>query len=398
MLHSYLVPGLEYGNTIRSNLTNPAVNSGWNSTSYFAGNTSLLEAWGHSVLGINYSGGGYLSSDGRQGNGQFHQLAAGYTLNLRRWQLLFLDQFSYLPESGFGFGSTTALGIPGVGGTLGAPLPTLQGGFTPNQSVLSATGPRYSNTSGAQLTYLIGKRSSITVGGTFGLLRFVNSTAFDNYNPSLNAGYSYEITKNDSIGLLYRFGAFHFTANPQAIGDHTAQLAYGRKITGRLALQLYGGPEYTAVRVPVGGQTSRLVGSGGATLVYGSRRNLLTLSYMNGVTGGSGVLTGAASNTVTATLGRELTRTWQGGLDFGFARNGTLLNGTGQPSQHYNSWYAGGGLTRPFGRETTLSLGYRAEIEQASQSVCNVPGCGAYYLQHSIWISMQWHSSPLVLQ
>jgi len=396
--HSYWVPGLEYGNTIRSNSPNPAVNSGWNSSNYFAGNMTLLEAWGHSLLGVNYSGGGIVSRDGGSGNGQFHQLSMGYHLDLRRWQWVILEQFSYLPESGFGFGGTTALAIPGVAGTLGASLPGLQAGYVPNQSILSAAGPRYSNVSGAQLTYVLSARSVVTFGGSYGILRFINGGSLDSDNPIFSGGYGYQVTKNDTIGIQYRFGAFHYSRNPQAVGDQALQLAYGRKITGRVSLQLYAGPEYSSLRVPVSGQRSRTGGSGGATLLYGTRRGLLTVSYMRGVTGGSGVFAGADSNMVTANMGHSLTRVWQGSLDFGYARNGALLNNTGQPSTHYNSWYTGAGATSPFGRDINFSLGYRAQIEQANQAVCNGPGCGASYLQHSIWMSFQWHSRPLVVE
>jgi len=60
--HSYWVPGIEYSNTAKSNSLNPAAASGWNTTSFVTGDVSLLEAWSHSLLSMNYSGGGYFSS------------------------------------------------------------------------------------------------------------------------------------------------------------------------------------------------------------------------------------------------------------------------------------------------------------------------------------------------
>ncbi|MGB7285163.1 MAG: hypothetical protein WBE13_23090 [Candidatus Acidiferrum sp.] len=396
--HSYWVPGLEYGNAISSNSPSIVANSGWNSTNYFLGTLIILELSGHSVFGVNYSGGGTLSTGGGAVDGQMHQLSTGYSLNSGRWQILLLDQFSYLPESGFGFGGGTALAIPGVQGILGASLPGMQAGFLPNQSILSATGQQISNTGAAQATYLVSRRSSITVNATYGLLRYVNSSNFDSNNPTAGIGYSYELTRNDSIGVQYRFGSFQFPGNPQAIGIQVGQLEYGRKITGQLSVQLFGGPEYTAVRVPVSGQSNRLVGSGGATLLYGWRRSQLSLIYNSGVTAGSGIFTGANTNMVTASLGRSLTRIWQGSIDGGFAKNAALLNYTAQTPIHYTSWFAGAGVSRPFGRDTTLSLGYRAEIEDTNGTVCSVPACGSSYLQHSIWLSFQWHSRPLVIE
>ena len=46
-----------------------------------------------------------------------------------------LDQFSYLPQSAFGFGGGTNLGIPGVGGSIGPTIPGLGSSYVPNQSI-----------------------------------------------------------------------------------------------------------------------------------------------------------------------------------------------------------------------------------------------------------------------
>src|SRR6267142_670525 len=125
MRHSYWVPGIEYSNTIRSNSLSPATNSAWNTTSFVSGDISLLEAWSHSLLSANYSGGGFSSTDPIQGNGQYHRLATAFEVDQRRWQLLLVDQFSYLPQSAFGFGGTSGLATAGIVGTLAVPLPEL---------------------------------------------------------------------------------------------------------------------------------------------------------------------------------------------------------------------------------------------------------------------------------
>ena len=81
----------------------------------------------------------------------------------------------------------------------------------------------------------------------------------------------------DIIGVFYRFSSYHYSGNPEAIGDHTVNFAYGRKISGRLALQLSGGPEITTFRVPIGTQTHRISGSGSAALTYATPRGGLSL-------------------------------------------------------------------------------------------------------------------------
>ncbi len=135
MRHSYWVPGFQFSNIVRSTALNQTTASGWNSTSYVTGNVSLLEAWSHSQLALNYTGGGFFSTDISQGRGSFHQFGLNQNFAWRRWQLAFLDQFSYLPEASFGFGGGTSISIPGVGGSLGPPLPGLLGNFQPNQTI-----------------------------------------------------------------------------------------------------------------------------------------------------------------------------------------------------------------------------------------------------------------------
>src|SRR5262249_52802749 len=157
-------------------------------TNYASGNLSLLEAWGHSQFGTNYSGGGFFSSDSGQGNGHFHQLSSAYELDERRWQMLVIEQLSYLPQTAFGFGGSTGLAVPGITGALAAPLPGLQQTFVPGQSSFSAIGPRYSSASAAQLSYALSRRGSLTAAVVYGLLRFNDAGNIDNDTQILNVG------------------------------------------------------------------------------------------------------------------------------------------------------------------------------------------------------------------
>ncbi|MGB2898759.1 MAG: hypothetical protein WBB89_05795, partial [Candidatus Acidiferrum sp.] len=153
--HSYWVPGFQYGNLVRSSTLGQPMVSDWNTTSYVLGNLSLLEAWNHSQLAVNYSGGGSLSSDKSQGNDAYHQLGIVQAFDWERWQLVFIDQFTYLPESQFGFGASTSLATPGIGGPLGPSLPDLQPNYQPSQSIFTSLGPRYSNSITAQIAYAV---------------------------------------------------------------------------------------------------------------------------------------------------------------------------------------------------------------------------------------------------
>jgi hypothetical protein len=396
--HSYWVPGLQYGNTAQSGSANGGGPAGWTTTNYVNGSLSLLDGWGHAQLSANYSGGGFFSSDPIQGNGQYHQLASSLEIDRRRWQALFMDQFSYLPESAFGFGGTSGLASPGITGSLAAPSPGLQDTVVPSQSILTAIGPRYSNTSVVQLTYQISRKGSLTIAGVHGLLRFTDTGNMNSDTETINAGYNYVITHKDTLGLSYRFSVFHFAGDPQALGDHVAQFTYARRITGKLALNLAGGPDVTRFRVPINGSKQSVSGSGTASVTYAFPLTTIRLSYMHGISSGSGVFSGANTDQITADSSRPLTRVWSGRLSFGYARNSPIGAVNGPTSPTFNTWLPSAGLSRPLGRRASFTLGYQAQIETSNVTLCTTPNCGTNHTTHQVQMSFQWQTAPQVLR
>jgi hypothetical protein len=400
--HNYWVPGFEYTNSVSSAALNQTTASDWNSTSFIAGSLSLVQAWRHSQLSVNYSGGGFFSTDSGQGNGYFHQFALTQAFKWRRWQLALIDQFSYLPESAFGFGALTGVTAPGIGGSLGPVLPGLESSYQPNQSIFTSFGTRYTNSFTAQSAYEISRRSSINVAGSYGILRFLEAGGIGSDDVIFNVGYNYSLSAKDTIGVLYRFTADRYPGNPQALNDHVGEVALGRKITGRLALQVFGGPDITTFRVPVGSATQRVGIARGATLNYAlgsSNRNNLSLTYNHGVSNGSGVQVGASTDLVESRLTHRFSRYWNGNFNFGYARNDGLGNSVAsQNSQAFNSYYIGAEFNRPIGRSSNLSLGYTTQIQTSTQAVCASGTCDTSYTAHRIFTALSWHARPFVLR
>jgi hypothetical protein len=392
--HSYWVPGVQVATTVQ----NGGNGGGWFDTTYLAGNLSLSEAWAHSHLAVNYSGGGYFSTD-NEGNGNYQQVALVQSFDYRRWQLQFFDEFAYLPTSQFGFGGLSGIGSLGVAGALSSPVAPLSGGiYLPNQTILLSNGPRYSNSFAAQANFAITPRASITLIGSYGLLRFSNPGNIDNDQEVGSIGYNYALTKKDTVGVLYRFTAYHFTGLSQAIGDHVFNLAYGRKITGRLGLGLFAGPEITTFRVPIGGTTSQTSLSLGASLTYGFEWGGITVGYVHGTNGGSGILAGATGDNINANATRRITRLWSARANFGYGRDHAFAT-TGLSAPLYNSYYLGAGLDRPIGRDSLLSFGYTVYIVNTNQAACGINLCSpGTSTQHQIAVGYQWHTRPFVLR
>jgi hypothetical protein len=397
--HSYWVPGIQFSSMLQSNSYNQSSTSGWYANNYAIGNLSLLEAWSRSQLAVNYSGGGYFSTNGAQGNSWYQQLAFAESFQLNRWLIQIVDQFSYLPQSAFGFGAGTNFGVPGVGGSLGPTIPGVGNNYNPNQTIFAGVGPRYSNSAVVQATYQLTRRSSITASGSYGILNYVDPGNIDTNSVFSSLGYNYELSHKDTIGLFYQFSSYHFPGNPQAYGSQTVSAAYSRKITGRLALSVYGGPQFTSLRIPVGTTSHKVSGYASASLNYGFEKGAISATYLHGLSGGSGLLTGSILDQVNFGASRRISRIWSANATVGFAHNRTVVNSalsTSNPS--YNNWFAGGGIGRPFGRNINFSIGYSANFGNSNPG-CSGPGCGtsSTATYQVVTVNVQWHPRPFVL-
>jgi hypothetical protein len=247
------------------------------------------------------------------------------------------------------------------------------------------------------MTYLLSRRASITVGGSYGLLRFTESGNVDNDVALGSVGFNYTLSREDSIGILYRFASNHYAGEPQALGSHTANFVYDRKIARKLALNLFGGPQITYFRVPIGNETRNVGISAGASLNYALQHGTINLSFFHGLTGGSGILLGSTTDEATGGLSRRLGRVWSGNVSFGYARNSALGAATGSSRQTFDDWFAGAGISRPIGRNANFSVSYMPRFENTSQAICAGPACSSSYTQQLISITLQWHTRPFVL-
>ena len=174
-------------------------------------------------------------------------------------------------------------------------------------------------------------------------------------------------------------------------------VAYGRKVTGHLALRLFAGPEVTLYRIPVGTASQTTGFNASANLTYGFQRAGFSLGYVHGLYGGSGVLIGSELDQATASATRQLTRVWSGTLNFGYARNGPVGGTTATGSQVYNNWFAGGGVGRPIGRNFNFAVAYTANVGNYSGSGCTGTGCNTTNSYHTVTVNFQWHPRPFVL-
>lgn len=401
---TYWQPHFDFFSTVDSNpQENAGGTSGWGTWTSFDGGIDLHRNWANSQLGLNYLGGGMISNNGTANNGVIQGLTLSEKLTYRRWDILFFDQLSYLPEAGLGFGGLGGTVLPG-GGAQG-----IGNGLAPGQGILTGQEQNLANTFDTEVDVFLSARSSLTFVGGYSLLHYFGS-GFVNYGTdNFRAGYNYQKDRKNTMGLAYTFGDFQYGGVNQSITTHTFQAWYGRRVTGRLAIQVGAGPEVAFYNLPITGGTGGeggTPGTGSSTQVYWAlntslqyqiERTGFNVAYTRGVAGGAGVLAGALTNTVSGGVTRQMSRTFSSGVTGGYSRNQGLATGGVAPvNQTYNYSYVGANLAHPIGRTLALTLTYQLQYQTANAAFCIGPDCGKSLVRNLISFGVGWHERPLL--
>ena len=246
LTHSYWQPHLDLSSTVDSNPLVGQGQTGWTTFTSVFGGVDLHRNAGNSMLTLSYVGGGSFSNDGSVSNGVIQGLNFSERLSYRRYVLSFFDQFLYAPQTAFGAaGIPNGPTLPG-GGTLG-----FGNGFTPGQSILTTRGQRVTNFSGGEMDVLLSPRSSLTFVGGYSLLDSLDDPELNYGDVIATAGYNYQISRLNTIGISYQYSAFNYSNFDQSIKNNIILASYGRRITGKLAFQASGGPDIALIRMPL---------------------------------------------------------------------------------------------------------------------------------------------------
>src|SRR5208282_2371000 len=401
--HSFWQPSVNVSSTFDSDAL--GATGGWVAENSVTGGVDLHRMSGNTDLTLSYIGGAMFSTSSAIGNSVTQELAVGDKFTFRRWTLSLLEELTYIPEAGFGYSAGLG-GLPGLGG-LG-----LENGFVPDQSILTTWGQRLANSSIAQADYQLTPRSSLTFLGGYSLLHFFDNDLLDYHDVMFQAGYNYQLNRQDTVALLYNFSALRYSGFNQLINDNRVNVSYARRVTGRLAFQVATGPEIVFFQIPLSGSSTGSGSTGGTTpvstpgttkvywyatasLSYQVRRGAVGLAYFHGVTGGSGVLAGAEGETVTGTASRALSRSLFAGLNFGYSRNSGLTTASTPSNQTYSYWFGGGNLSHPWGRRLTLFVNYQFDYQGSNSSFCVGQDCSDTFVRHLISIGLGWRDHPL---
>jgi hypothetical protein len=408
---SFVSIGAHISEAADSNVGEGTGNSSISEDTRALGSVMLQRIGVHSVTAVDYIGGIIYYSDFTPNVNQIHQADAEQKFLWRTGQLTARDQFSYLPEGSFGYGvygesGAYDLGIGGLGYLGGVVGEGLGGIFSLGEFGALGQAPRYSNFSIVDLDQGLSKRSSITLAGGYGLIRFTgNSPSFiDNNQITAQAGYDYQISRRSQIALVYGFQQFEYPNIPgSSFHTHIGQFMYGYRISGRMDLMVGAGPQVTVINNSMlfGGSSDRITASARGILRYRFPKTSLGLYYDRYNTSGSGYFLGAVSDIVRFSISRPLGRRWTISSDVGYARNERIEPGfVGVlPSTTSSFWYlyAGAAVRRQMSHSLSLFLSYQYNDLTFGESFCATPGCNTMAQRHVAAIGLDWRPHPFRL-
>lgn len=402
--HNFILPSFS---VVTQAGTNPFITGaggpshpGTLSTSYLSGRLGLNRMSERSEFLLDYVAGGSFSNDPTQGNSLIQGLETSETIRWGRWSLLLADQFNYLANSPFGFGGLG--GLKNLGVSLGNGVgssPGISPSFAPGQSIYISGTPRINNTGLGQTNYALSHRSSLTFVGSYTVLKFLEGPLPNSNFASIQAGYDYLLSRQNSVSVLYRFSEFSFSNAARGIHDQCIQVAFARRITGRLSLQISSGPSIQAYQQPLSGSGIVVSPTVSTGLKYQLRYTGFGLNYTHGLTNGSGILPGAETDTFSGTISRTFGRNWNFSIDAGYSRNQairqTLAATVGASPQ---TWFTTTRISRRFVGYGAFFAGYNASGQSSLSSLCTLPACGINSFTSTASVGYTWGLRPIILE
>jgi len=321
-----------------------------------------------------FAGGVSLSNQSGQGTTSFWNVAASQGYVTRSWIFNVSDSFSFLPQS-----PTTGLsGIPGVG-DLGA-IPVQGPVEGPAGGVLSAAGNRIGNTVNGGVERQIDHATSISGNGSWSVLRFLgsNSGAIDNTQVSATVALNRRLDNRSSVSVNAARSVFTYTGTGSGfiepdIETRGVNLSYQRLLSRSLSVNVSAGPQWITSS-DSGVIPDKLDVAATASVSYSRGLTNASVSYSRGVNGGSGVLPGALSDSISASLGHSYGRNWVAGLNAAYSHTaglGQLAFGipTAPTNLVYDTVFGGAQVTRRISAHFSGYLSFEAQNQSNNFSL-----------------------------
>lgn len=363
--------------------TNPGLQTGtggetaWGGTTNVGGTLQLMRTDTAQHFSLSYRGAAQLNSYNSDLNTQIHALHLSESINAGRWNYVLGNDLSYEPNA---FGANPPIMFPGTDFVGGGFRP----GVGPDSTIFTEQNTRLTNTTVGQVTYGLSRISSLTANVSYGILHYTNNDFLDTRQLTSTANYNHRFGRN-TIGMGYTYSRFMYSAADENFDTHAAEFSYGRRVIGRVSIEVAAGPTFTRIHLgPI--SSLDITANARSTLKYVGTRTTLSLGYSRAVTAGSGITPGALTDNVYGTASRRLSQSVRVNLSVGYARNvGT------ESASTYNSVYAATDITRDIGRYLSMSLGYAGQRQTSDIGAANLSS-------HAAVVSLHWRFRPVRLQ
>jgi hypothetical protein len=389
---------------------------GYSVTSIF-GNVQLQRINRRFKTAIDYKSGGrfFRNSSGQGSSNRIQQMTATETISGRRTQVTFEDLLAVYPGGSFGaqaFGGAGAYNLGPGGGTIGSGGTSDFFGF--NQFGGLGQGTNISNVALVQLNEFVTPRSSIGVGGSYGITSYLgNVNLIGSQSGSGQVSYTYQLSHRSGMSLAYGYQRWQYPGGTTGLGSqhtsaNTLQLGYTRQMSSRITVGFGGGPAIIdtqsnsisvigPTRIPVTIKARQTDASAYASIGYSFRTATLGLWYDHLVTGGSGFYTGSTSDIAQFSVSRPLMRVWAASVNAGFVRLGNIGNSsTGVFGNSYKYEFAGLAVQRALGKHFDFTVSYQFNDERLSCSASS--GCPGLAQRHVALIGLSWRTLPIRLE
>ncbi len=382
---------LSYALTGSESVSNGFYNGGTSTSTNFSGDVAYVSKSRFHPFSAIYNGGVLLANSG-QPTTYFQSLSFSQILNTKRWNIALADSVSYLPASPVGGLS----GVPGIGDLGVDPVAVVP---SAGLGILTAYGPRVSNTASGTVSRQINGRISAQATGIYAIQRFIGDNAplgIDNTAEGGSAGVSYHFSARDTITGSYNYSTFSFSGANYGFSAQGATIDYSRRWSARLQTDVNAGPQIiSGSSLAVNGSSVQI--AAGASASYLTRTTAYSLIYARGVNNGSGVVPGAFADSLMGSAHRQFGRDWAVSGTVGFSRNVSLPN---FQLYTFNGKAVTAGVqgSRAFGRSFSGFLSYTLENQTTSSPnfSSNAPNAfSGFYQIFSAGVTYSPRSFPL---
>ncbi len=339
--------GAGYGNTVASE-------------TILSGDLAYLSSSQTKPFSLVYSGGYmYTNMPGYPASSTFQNLALSQVVATKNWNFVASDAVSYLPQSPIvGFS-----GIPGIGDIGVTPV---QLGDQPAQSILTDYGVSVSNGLSGGVTRQITGSTSIVGSASWQILHYFNNVGINSTGEYATLGPNHRIDARSSVGasVTYGYTSEQFQNINLPFTTEGLMLQYQRQWSRTLSMSVSAGPQRTyGTGASEAFMPAQIDFVANAALTYTRKVTSASLIYSRATNGGSGVVYGALTDTVSLSAQRQMGRKWQAAVTGSYFRSIALAQVPG-----FNENYQGTDGSVQISRQISRSLSGYVSYTALTQS------------------------------